>query len=172
MVEKVSIESYNHYNNSRSVTISSGLAPNQKITDAINSINTIADELLDSSTTILEYIGEIKRMTESQSNLIVTFLFALLFIYLVLSAQFESFTDPNLILIAVPFSITVGVLMLLICGSNTLNMYSNIGLITLIGLITKNSIMIVEFANNLRDQGLSVREAVTRASSLKDLDLF
>ncbi|BFD46196.1 MAG: hypothetical protein DMENIID0002_08420 [Rickettsia endosymbiont of Sergentomyia squamirostris] len=166
MVEKVSIKSYNHYNNSRSVTISSGLAPNQKITDAINSINTIADELLDSSTTILEYIGEIKRMAESQSNLIVTFLFALLFIYLVLSAQFESFTDPILILIAVPFSITGGVLMLLICG-NTLNMYSNIGLITLIGLITKNSIMIVEFANNLRDQGLSVREAVTRASSLR-----
>ena len=99
-------------------------------------------------------------MTESQSNLIVTFLFALLFIYLVLSAQFESFTDPILILIAVPFSITGGVLMLLICG-NTLNMYSNIG------LITKNSIMIVEFANNLRDQGLSVREAVTRASSLR-----
>ncbi|WP_341762324.1 efflux RND transporter permease subunit [Candidatus Tisiphia endosymbiont of Melanophora roralis] len=166
MVEKVSIESYNHYNNSRSVTISSGLAPKQKITDAINSINTIADELLDSSTTTLEYIGEIKRMTESQSNLIVTFLFALLFIYLVLSAQFESFTDPILILIAVPFSITGGVLMLLICG-NTLNMYSNIGLITLIGLITKNSIMIVEFANNLRDQGLTVREAVTRASSLR-----
>ncbi|WP_367363932.1 efflux RND transporter permease subunit [Candidatus Tisiphia endosymbiont of Nedyus quadrimaculatus] len=166
MVETVSIKYYNHYNNSRSVTISSGLAPNQKITDAINSINTIADELLDSSTTTLEYIGEIKRMTESQGSLIVTFLFALLFIYLVLSAQFESFTDPILILIAVPFSITGGVLMLLICG-NTLNMYSNIGLITLIGLITKNSIMIVEFANNLRDQGLSVREAVTRASSLR-----
>lgn len=82
MVEKVSIESYNHYNNSRSVTISSGLAPNQKITDAINSINTIADELLDSSTIILEYIGEIKRMTESQSNLLLSYFLICFIVYL------------------------------------------------------------------------------------------
>lgn len=166
IVEKVSIESYNHYNNSRSVTISADLAPNQKVSDAIKQVNNIANELLDSNTTILEYIGEIKQKSESQSNLLITFLFALLFIYLVLSAQFESFTDPILILIAVPFSITGGVLMLLICG-NTLNMYSNIGLITLIGLITKNSIMIVEFTNNLRSQGLNIREAVTKASNLR-----
>ncbi|WP_341758310.1 efflux RND transporter permease subunit [Candidatus Tisiphia endosymbiont of Ditula angustiorana] len=166
MVGKVSIESYNHYNNSRSVTISADLAPNQKVSDAIKQVNNIANELLDSNTTILEYIGEIKQKSESQSNLLITFLFALLFIYLVLSAQFESFTDPILILIAVPFSITGGVLMLLICG-NTLNIYSNIGLITLIGLITKNSIMIVEFTNNLRSQGLNIREAVTKASNLR-----
>lgn len=95
-----------------------------------------------------------------------TFLFALLFIYLVLSAQFESFTDPILILIAVPFSFTGGVLALWIFG-NTFNMYSGIGLLTLIGLITKNSIMIVEFTNNLRSQGLNIREAVTKASSLR-----
>ncbi|WP_375318509.1 efflux RND transporter permease subunit [Candidatus Tisiphia endosymbiont of Oplodontha viridula] len=166
MVEKVSINYYNHYNNARSVTISADLAPNQKITDAIKQINNIANELLDRNTTILEYIGEIKRKAESEGTMTVTFLFALLFIYLVLSAQFESFTDPILILIAVPFSITGGVLTLWIFG-NTLNLYSFIGLITLIGLITKNSIMIVEFTNNLRSQGLNIREAVTKASNLR-----
>jgi len=166
LVETVSIKSYMHYNNSKSVTISSDLSPNQKIADAVQAINKIAEQLLDSNTTILEYIGEIKQMEESQGNLIITFAFALLFIYLVLSAQFESFTDPLLILVAVPFSITGGVLMLFICG-NTINMYSNIGLITLIGLVTKNSIMIVEFSNKLREQGLSVREAVIEASKLR-----
>lgn len=166
LVETVSIKSYMHYNNSKSVTISSDLSPNQKIADAVQAINKIAEQLLDSNTTILEYIGEIKQMEESQGNLIITFAFALLFIYLVLSAQFESFTDPLLIIVAVPFSITGGVLMLFICG-NTINMYSNIGLITLIGLVTKNSIMIVEFSNKLREQGLSVREAVIEASKLR-----
>ncbi|WP_341749138.1 efflux RND transporter permease subunit [Candidatus Tisiphia endosymbiont of Sialis lutaria] len=166
IVEKVSIKFYNHYNNARSVTISADLAPNQKITDAIKQVNNIANELLDNNTTILEYIGEIKQKAESEGTMTTTFLFALLFIYLVLSAQFESFTDPILILIAVPFSFTGGVLALWIFG-NTFNMYSGIGLLTLIGLITKNSIMIVEFTNNLRSQGLNIREAVTKASSLR-----
>ncbi|WP_341759404.1 efflux RND transporter permease subunit [Candidatus Tisiphia endosymbiont of Ptychoptera albimana] len=166
IVEKVSIKYYNHYNNARSVTISADLAPNQKITDAIKQVNNIANELLDNNTTILEYIGEIKKKAESEGTIATTFLFALLFIYLVLSAQFESFTDPILILIAVPFSFTGGVLALWIFG-NTFNMYSGIGLLTLIGLITKNSIMIVEFTNNLRSQGLNIREAVTKASSLR-----
>lgn len=166
IVEKVSIKYYNHYNNARSVTISADLAPNQKITDAIKQVNNIANELLDDNTTILEYIGEIKKKAESEGTMTTTFLFALLFIYLVLSAQFESFTDPILILIAVPFSFTGGVLALWIFG-NTFNMYSGIGLLTLIGLITKNSIMIVEFTNNLRSQGLNIREAVTKASSLR-----
>ncbi|MCC8398320.1 MAG: efflux RND transporter permease subunit [Rickettsia endosymbiont of Labidopullus appendiculatus] len=166
IVEKVSIKYYNHYNNARSVTISADLAPNQKITDAIKQVNNIANELLDNNTTILKYIGEIKQKAESEGTMIITFLFALLFIYLVLSAQFESFTDPILILIAVPFSFTGGVLTLWIFG-NTINLYSSIGLLTLIGLITKNSIMIVEFTNNLRSQGLNIREAVTKASDLR-----
>ena len=164
--ETVSVKSYNHYNNSKSVTITSDLAPNQTITDAMQELSKISEDVLDPNTTVLEYIGEIKQMKESNSNLAVTFLFALLFIYLVLSAQFESFTDPMLILLAVPFSITGGILALLVCG-NTLNIYSNIGLITLVGLITKNSIMIVEFANHLRQEALSVRDAVVKAASLR-----
>ncbi|KJW05298.1 MMPL family protein [Rickettsia argasii T170-B] len=166
ITEKISVKSYNHYNNSKSVTISSDLAPDGKIDDAINEINKITAKLLDPSNTIIEYIGEIKQMREADSNMLITFVFALIFIYLVLAAQFESFTDPLLILLAVPFSITGGVLALWLAG-NSLNMYSNIGLITLIGLITKNSIMIVEFANQLRAKGVKVQEAIIESSKLR-----
>ena len=166
ITEKISVKSYSHYNNSKSVTISSDLAPDGKIDDAINEINKIAAQLLDPSNTIIEYIGEIKQMREADSNMLITFVFALIFIYLVLAAQFESFTDPLLILLAVPFSITGGVLALWLAG-NSLNMYSNIGLITLIGLITKNSIMIVEFANQLREKGVKVQEAIIESSKLR-----
>jgi HAE1 family hydrophobic/amphiphilic exporter-1 len=93
-------------------------------------------------------------------------LFALIFIYLVLSAQFESFADSLLILMAVPFSITGGVLALWLFG-NTINMYSNIGLVTLIGLVTKNSIMLVEFTNQLREQGMIISEAVIESARLR-----
>jgi len=166
ITEKISVKSYSHYNNSKSVTISSDLAPSGKIDDAIGEINKIADRLLDPSNTKLEYVGEIKQMREADSNMLMTFVFALVFIYLVLAAQFESFIDPLLILLAVPFSITGGVLALWLAG-NSLNMYSNIGLITLIGLITKNSIMLVEFANQLREKGVSVREAIIESSKLR-----
>ncbi|AGJ02210.1 Hydrophobe/amphiphile efflux-1 [Rickettsia prowazekii str. Breinl] len=164
--EKISLKSYYHYNNSKSVTISSDLAPDVKINDAINIINKIAAQLLDPNNTIIEYIGEIKQMKEVDNNILITFVFSLVFIYLVLAAQFESFTDPLLILLAVPFSITGGVLTLWLAG-NSLNMYSNIGLITLIGLVTKNAIMIVEFANQLRAKGLNVREAIIESSKLR-----
>lgn len=166
ITEKISVKSYSHYNNSKSVTISSYLAPDGKINDAINEINKIAAKSLDPSNTIIEYIGEIKQMREADSNMLITFVFALVFIYLVLAAQFESFTDPLLILLAVPFSITGGVLALWLAG-NSLNMYSNIGLITLIGLITKNSIMIIEFANQLREKGVKVQEAIIESSKLR-----
>ncbi|CAA14637.1 efflux RND transporter permease subunit [Rickettsia prowazekii] len=164
--EKISLKSYYHYNNSKSVTISSDLAPDVKINDAINIINKIAAQLLDPNNTIIEYIGEIKQMKEVDNNILITFVFSLVFIYLVLAAQFESFTDPLLILLAVPFSITGGGLTLWLAG-NSLNMYSNIGLITLIGLVTKNAIMIVEFANQLRAKGLNVREAIIESSKLR-----
>jgi hydrophobic/amphiphilic exporter-1 (mainly G- bacteria), HAE1 family len=164
--EKITVKSYSHYNNSKAITISSDLNPKFRITEAIKALNQISSKLVDSNMTKLEYVGEIKRMQESDSNFIITFLFALTFIYLVLSAQFESFTDPLLILIAVPFSITGGVLALLIFDS-TINIYSNIGLVTLVGLVTKNSIMIVEFANQLRAKGLGSREAVTQSAVLR-----
>jgi HAE1 family hydrophobic/amphiphilic exporter-1 len=164
--EKIAVKAYNHYNNSRAITISADLAQGRNITEAIAAIDEIAQELVDQNTTTLEYLGEIKRMAESSGGTLVTFAFALIFIFLVLSAQFESFGDALLILMAVPFSITGGVLALLLFD-NTLNMYSNIGLVTLIGLVTKNSIMLVEFANQLRETGHKISEAVIISAKLR-----
>lgn len=165
--EKITVRSYNHYNSSKSITISSDLGNGYTLNDAIDEINKIADKTIDPSNTKLEYLGNIKDMLESSSNLAVVFIFALIFIYLVLCAQFESFTDPFLILMAVPFSITGGVLSLLMFN-NSINLYSNIGLITLIGLVTKNSIMIVEFTNQLRrEQVMLIKEAILKAAALR-----
>lgn len=151
--EKLAVKSYSHYNSSKLVTNSSDLAPSYKINDAIDLINKVANKFIDNNSTKLEYIG-------------ITFLFAFIFIYLVLSAQFESFTDRLLILVDVPFAIIGGVLALLLTR-NSINMYSNIGLVTLIGLVTKNHIMIVEFANQLKNQGLKIKEAIVQSSSLR-----
>lgn len=166
IVEKITVKSYKHYNTAKSITITSDLTAGKTLTDAINAIESISTGLLDKNHTKLEYLGEIKQMNESSSGTLITFLFALVFIFLVLSAQFESFADSLLILMAVPFSITGGVLALLLFG-NTINMYSNIGLITLIGLVTKNSIMLVEFTNQLRHQGSNITEAVLQSAKLR-----
>lgn len=166
IVEKITVKAYKHYNNSRSIGITSDLAPGHNITEAIEAIEKIAGELVNNDNTKIEYLGEIKNMKESDNGSLVTFLFALVFIFLVLSAQFESFADASLILVAVPFSMTGGVLALLLFG-NTINMYSNIGLVTLIGLVTKNAIMLVEFSNQLREQGMKIKEAVMESSKLR-----
>ena len=114
----------------------------------------------------VDYNGETREFKESSSALLVTFVLALAFIYLVLSAQFESFVDPLIIMLTVPLSIT-GALALLQWTGGTMNVYSQIGLITLVGLITKHGILIVEFANQLRDQGKAVMPATIEAASLR-----
>ena len=166
IIETITIKEYKHFNNSKSITISSDLATDRTLGDAAKTIEAIAKDLIDTDSTQLQFRGQIDQMNESGSQTLITFAFALIFIYLVLSAQFESFTDSLLILMAVPFSITGGVLALLLFG-NTLNMYSNIGLITLIGLITKNSIMLVEFTNQLRADGMNITEALIQSSKLR-----
>lgn len=165
--EHVGVKSYNHYNSIKAIAISADLNPKFKINEAINKIDEITRAITNKQSDIkLEYLGQIKSMFEAEGNILSTFLFALIFIYLILAAQFESFTDPLLILLAVPFSI-VGAVFTLLIFNNSLNMYSNIGLITLVGLITKNSIMIVEFANQLHVQGLIVKEAIIKASIIR-----
>ncbi|MGI4776416.1 MAG: efflux RND transporter permease subunit, partial [Janthinobacterium lividum] len=164
--EKIAVKSYRHYNSYKSTSITSDLAPTYKITDATAAINKILAKIIKNDEAKLEYTGEIEKMNESNSNIIIIFSLAIVFIYLVLSAQFESFTDSLLILLAVPFSIAGGVLILLIT-SNSINIYSNIGLVTLVGLITKNSIMLVEFANQLRNQGMQLKEAILTSASLR-----
>jgi hydrophobic/amphiphilic exporter-1 (mainly G- bacteria), HAE1 family len=166
VMETITVKEYNHFNNSRAIKITSDLAPGQNLAEAAKEISALAEKIIDKNNTQLVFRGEIKQMNESGNDTIITFLFALLFIYLVLSAQFESFADSLLILMAVPFSITGGVLALLVFG-DTLNMYSNIGLITLIGLITKNSIMLVEFTNQLRLEGKKIHEAVVESARLR-----
>jgi HAE1 family hydrophobic/amphiphilic exporter-1 len=166
IIETITVREYQHYNNSRAIKLTADLAEDKTINDAVAAIEGISEQTIDKNNSKLEFTGQIKQMNDSSNDTIITFLFALLFIYLVLSAQFESFGDSLLILMAVPFSITGGVLALYVFG-NSINMYSNIGLITLIGLITKNSIMLVEFANQLRDEGMLIKEAIIKSAHLR-----
>src|SRR4029453_9116677 len=113
-----------------------------------------------------ELNGTSREFRSSQGALAIVFVLALLFIFLVLSAQFESFVDPFVIMLSVPLSM-VGALLALKLSGGTLNVYSQIGLITLVGLITKHGILIVEFANQQRQQGLEIFEAVKHAAALR-----
>jgi len=163
--EEISIKDYKHKDNLKAVKMSAGLSEGKSVADAIKFIEKWARDNMDSKFSF-EFAGQIKQMNEANANILLLFGLALVFIYLVLAAQFESWKDPLIILCAVPFSITGGVFALLIAGSS-LNLYSNIGLVTLIGLITKNSIMIVEFANQLYEKGISRIEAVTEAAQMR-----
>ena len=146
-----------HFNRYKSATISASLAEGKTIGDGIKVMRSIAAEKLDESfQTSLS--GPSRDFEESSSNTLFAFLLALLLIYLVLSAQFESFKDPIIIMITVPLALT-GALGSLYFFGHTLNIFSQIGMITLIGLVTKNGIMIVEFANKKRLLGMSKLQA-------------
>lgn len=152
-----------HYNRYKSATISASLAEGKAIGDGVDVMQAIADSLLDESyQTSLS--GPSRDYAESSSNTLFAFMLALLLIYLVLAAQFESFRDPLIIMFTVPLAIAGAVLCLWIFGQ-TLNIFSQIGMITLIGLVTKNGILIVEFANKKRAAGLSKLEGVVEASA-------
>jgi multidrug efflux pump len=115
----------------------------------------------------LDYAGASRQYVQERGTLIVTFFFALLVIYLVLAAQFESFRDPLIMLVSVPMSIA-GALVFLTLGVATVNIYTQVGLITLIGLISKHGILIVQFANELQaDEGLDKRAAVEKAAGIR-----
>ena len=164
--DTTSIKEYSHYNANRAIKLTANVASNKTLTDAVKEINLIASKVMDNPQMQLHYEGQIKQMQESSGETILVFIFALLFIFLVLAAQFESFGNSLLILIAVPFSMTGGLIGLWLFG-NSLNMYSNIGLITLIGLVTKNSIMIVEFINQLHEAGKKINDAIIEAATLR-----
>ncbi|MFH0893329.1 MAG: efflux RND transporter permease subunit [Bacteroidota bacterium] len=152
-----------HYNRYKSATISASLADGKTIGDGVKVMQSIADTLLDESfQTSLS--GPSRDYAESSSNIAFAFLLALVLIYLVLAAQFESFRDPLTIMITVPLAIAGAVLSLWIFGQ-TLNIFSEIGMIMLIGLVTKNGILIVEFANKKREQGMSKTQAVVEAAT-------
>ncbi len=152
-----------HFNRFKSATISSGLAPGKTVGDGNKAMQEIADNLLDESFAT-QLSGSSRDFQESSSNTSFALFLALGLIFLVLAAQFESFIDPFIIMMTVPLAIAGALLALWIFG-HTLNIFSQIGIIMLIGLVTKNGILIVEFANQNRLQGMPKAEAAIYAST-------
>jgi multidrug efflux pump len=154
-----------HFNRYKSATVSAGLAPGKTVGDGIEVMEDIAAKTLDETFTT-SLAGNSRDYAESASNTSFAFILALILIYLILSAQFESFIDPFTIMLTVPLAIC-GAYMSLYLFGQTINIFSQIGMIMLIGLVTKNGILIVEFANQKREEGLSSIDAVLEASRLR-----
>jgi len=163
--EAVAPKELKRFNQLRAVIISSNLAPGYSQGEALNYLDNLADELLP-ATVQTDVTGQSREFRTAGQSLIFIFILALAFIYLVLSAQFESFRDPLIILITVPLTMT-GALITLWLAGGTLNVYSQFGLVTLIGLISKHGILIVEFANQQQQQGRDRLTAVIEAASLR-----
>ncbi len=159
-----------HYNRYKSANISTGLAPGKTIGDGIAEMQKIYDKLKQDKTVDESFTtslgGASKDYEESSSNTLFAFLLALVLIYLILAAQFESFIDPFIIMLTVPLAIAGAVLSLWLFGQ-TLNIFSQIGMIMLIGLVTKNGILIVEYANHIRDRGATKLNAAIEAASMR-----
>ena len=149
----------------RAITITASLAPGYSLGDALAYMDSVAREVLPAEARI-SYRGQSLEFRESSGALYLTFAMALLVVFLVLAAQFESFIHPFVILLSTPLAITGGLLALFFTGQS-LNVFSQIGMILLIGLMAKNGILVVEFANQLRDRGMTVRDAVLEASVVR-----
>ncbi len=163
--ESVAPKELNRFNQFRSATITANLAPGYALGDALKAMEQAAAKTLPPSARY-EYAGVSREFKESGSSLLFIFILALAFIFLVLAAQFESFVDPLIIMFTVPLSLTGALLALNLTGTS-LNIYSQIGLVTLIGLITKHGILIVQFANQLQDNGRPLKNAIVEAASLR-----
>ena len=165
VTETVAPKELNHFNRQRAAIISANIAPGYTLGEALAFMDQAAKETLPKSArTALD--GQSREFGESGQTLLITFALALVIIYLVLAAQFESFVSPFIIMLTVPLAATGALLALKLTGA-TLNVYSQIGLVMLVGLITKHGILIVEFANQLRARGKHKVEAVIEAASLR-----
>jgi multidrug efflux pump len=162
--ETVAPKELNHFNKLRSATITATLAPGYTLGEALAFMQAEAAKL--PTNIINDLAGGSREYRTSTGGIYITFALAGLFIYLVLAAQFESFIDPFIIMLTVPLSMTGALLALKLTGG-TLNVYSQIGLVTLIGLITKHGILIVEFANQLQERGMAKFDAVVEAAVLR-----
>ena len=149
----------------RAITITASLAPGYSLGEALDFLDRTAKEVLPQEARI-SYLGQSLEFRESSGALYVTFALALLVVFLVLAAQFESFIHPFVILLSTPLAVTGGLFALWFTGQ-TLNVFSQIGMVLLIGLMAKNGILVVEFANQLRDRGMSIRDAVLEASVVR-----
>ena len=165
VVETVAPKELNHFNRVRSATVTANLAPGVDLGTALDALDRIAENDLPAGIT-RELDGQSREYRASTGTLYFMFLLAVVFIYLVLSAQFESFVHPMTILLSVPLAVFGAMVSLFVFGQS-LNIYSQIGLIMLVGLVTKNSILIVEYANQLRARGREVMQAVVEASTIR-----
>jgi len=163
--ETLAPKELNHYNRVRSATIKANLVPGVSLGEALRDLDRIAAEKLPAGLK-REYAGQSLEYKSSSSSLYFMFILAIIFIYLVLAAQFESFVHPFTILLSVPLAV-FGALLTLFIFKQSLNIYSQIGLIMLIGLVTKNAILIVEFSNQLRARGQGIMEAVVEAATIR-----
>ncbi|CAN5568890.1 efflux RND transporter permease subunit [soil metagenome] len=161
--ESVSPRELNHFGQRRSVSITASLAPDYSLGEALRFMDQTAAKVLKTGYST-DLNGTSREFRSSQGALVIVFVLALVFIFLVLAAQFESFVDPLVIMLSVPLSM-IGALLALKWSGGSLNVYSQIGLITLVGLITKHGILIVEFTNQLRAQGMEMIDALVKAAS-------
>lgn len=162
LTETTSPEMLPHFERMRSDTLHAALAPGYSLAEGVNVMQQVMKQILPDYAKY-SFTGEARSFLESNGTILVTFLLALVFIYLILVAQFESFIDPLIILLTVPFAMIGGLLLLKLAGGSV-NIYSNIGLVTLIGLIAKHGILITEFANRQRVMGKSIQAAVVDAA--------
>jgi multidrug efflux pump len=165
VTETAGPQDYKRFDRLRAVTISAGLAPGYSLGEALNYLETVVKQELPPEAQI-KYDGESREYRRSGGALYVTFLLALTIVFLVLSAQFESFKHPLVIMMTVPLAVT-GALIGLFVQGGSINVFSQIGCIMLIGLAAKNGILIVEFANQLRDRGMEFFEAIIEASAIR-----
>ena len=157
--------SLNRFNRLRAITISAGLAPGYRMGDAITWVEQVVKEELP-PTAQIDWKGESREFRKAGGAVLITFAMALLVVYLVLAAQFESFLHPLVIMLTVPLGVA-GALLGLWIGGSTLNLFSQIGIVMLVGLAAKNGILIVEFANQLRDEGRDIREAILESCAVR-----
>jgi len=163
--EGVSPQALNHFQRLRAVEITATLAPGYTLGDALQMMDDRARRVLPANV-LTDLNGVSREFRDARGGIYLTFVLALIFIYLVLSAQFESFADPIVILLSVPLSMA-GAFFALWATGGTWNIYSQIGVITLVGLITKHGILIVEFANQLQQRGQTLLAAVQQAAVLR-----
>ena len=163
--ETSSSETLKRINRMPSTIFSASLLPGYPLGDALEELTNLTSQMLPGNAKI-SYSGSSKEYFESGDSLLITIIFAVLVVYLVLSAQFESFRNPMTIILTVPIALTSGLYTLFLTGTS-INVYSQIGFLMLIGLIAKNGILVVEFANQLRREGLAVEEAIIESSMIR-----
>jgi multidrug efflux pump len=165
ITENAAPQSLNHFQQMREVAITGSPAPGYTLGQALDYMNALAKRILPDNMQI-DSSGQTRQFIQASGAMAGTFTFAVIFIFLILAAQFESFRDPLIVMVSVPLSLTGALLATHLVGGS-INIYTQIGLVTLIGLISKHGILIVEFANQLQHKGLALREAIIESASLR-----